>query len=291
MAGATDDLPWNEGSALEELERIKQAIDECRRRRKDLQAEFDGFVRSFRTSARDRPIAGPDTKSDTAETPDLTREPHPVPAGSSARPWPDARADVDTVPEVAVAPAAAEHQPEPAALFGSPVAAFPVAASPSSTSRPAFNGWRTRRTGLLAVAAAVAVVAIAAFLMSRSGPGTSQATPSAAVSRSAGPVRPAAPSTPAPSDAAAPAANAGPPRSEIVAVRRVWVRVVVDGVKTSEREMEAGERVTLPAGSTAVIRAGNAGAVRVTVNGEDRGLLGAEGEVLTRTVRIPAAAR
>jgi cytoskeleton protein RodZ len=190
-----------------------------------------------------------------------------------------------------VVPAAAEHQPAPASPFASAVAAFPVAANPSSTSRTGFNSWRTRRLGLLAAAAAVGVIAIA-FLMSRPGPGTgtSQATPSAAVGRSAGSV-PAARPTPAPSKPPAPAANAGPPRSEILAVRRVWVRVVVDGVKTAEREMDAGERVTLPPGTTAAIRAGNAGAVRVTVNGEDRGLLGAEGEVLTRTVRIPAAER
>src|SRR5206468_3858812 len=73
-------------------------------------------------------------------------------------------------------------------------------------------------------------------------------------------------------------AETGPPRSEILAVRRVWVRVVVDGVKTTERELQAGERVPLPAGSAAAIRAGNAGAVQVTINGEERGSLGAEGE-------------
>jgi hypothetical protein len=90
-------------------------------------------------------------------------------------------------------------------------------------------------------------------------------------------------------DAPHPAAEAAPARSEILAERRVWVRVVVDGVKTVERELGAGEHVGLPAGANALIRAGNAGAVRVTVNGEDRGLLGAEGQVVTRTVRIPAA--
>jgi hypothetical protein len=68
----------------------------------------------------------------------------------------------------------------------------------------------------------------------------------------------------------------------------VWVRIVVDGVKTTERELQAGERVPLPPGSAASIRAGNAGALQVTINGEDRGLLGAEGEVVTRTLRIPA---
>ena len=85
-----------------------------------------------------------------------------------------------------------------------------------------------------------------------------------------------------------PSGGAAPPRSEILAVRRVWVRIVVDGVKTTERELQAGERVSLPAGGAVAIRAGNAGALQVTINGEDRGVLGAEGEVVTRTLRIPA---
>ena len=42
------------------------------------------------------------------------------------------------------------------------------------------------------------------------------------------------------------------------------------------------------AGNPDAIRAGNAGAVQVTINGEDRGSLGAEGEVVTRTLQIPA---
>ena len=94
-------------------------------------------------------------------------------------------------------------------------------------------------------------------------------------------VRPAAQQT-------APPVEPGPPRSEIVALRRVWVRVVVDGSREVERELDAGERVPLRAGRTSVVRAGNAGAVRVTINGEDRGTLGPEGEPMTRTLRAPA---
>jgi hypothetical protein len=286
MAGTTDEhLPWNEGSALEELERIKEAIEECRRRRKELQAEFDGFVRSFRSSGKERTAVEPGNTNIGAagEAP----QPAPiVPASSTAIPL------AAPLPPIAAAPA--DHPPEPAppsfvpAVVEPPVSAPPAALRTPTT--PATN-WRTRRMSLVGVAAAVGVVVIAGFLMARSGPRPADATSSTVANRAAAPARPPAQSAAVPSNPPSEAVQAGPPRSEILAVRRVWVRVVVDGVKAAEREMEAGERVTLPAGATAAIRAGNAGAVRVTVNGEDRGLLGAEGEVLTRTVRIPAASR
>jgi hypothetical protein len=65
----------------------------------------------------------------------------------------------------------------------------------------------------------------------------------------------------------------------------VWVRVVVDGKREVERELEANARIPL-AGRTIVIRTGDAGAVRVEINGQDRGLLGRDGEVVTRTFTV-----
>ena len=79
-------------------------------------------------------------------------------------------------------------------------------------------------------------------------------------------------------------------RTEIVALRRVWVRVIVDGTREVERELRADERVALPSGRTIVIRTGDAGAIRLTMNGQDRGTLGPEGEVVTRTFTAPAPA-
>ena len=70
--------------------------------------------------------------------------------------------------------------------------------------------------------------------------------------------------------------------AELIAIRDVWVRATVDGQRVLERELEAGTRVPLR-GRTIVIRAGNAGAVRMVVDGQDRGTLGGEGVVLTRT--------
>jgi uncharacterized protein DUF4115 len=79
-------------------------------------------------------------------------------------------------------------------------------------------------------------------------------------------------------------------------VRRVWLRVVVDGNRTVEREVDANASIPLPAGRTFVVRAGDAGAVRFFLNGHDQGPLGAEAQVVTRTFTssagsLPAPAR
>jgi hypothetical protein len=89
--------------------------------------------------------------------------------------------------------------------------------------------------------------------------------------------------------AAAPAAPERPATtgSELIALRDVWVRATVDGNKIVERELEAGARVPLR-GRAIVIRAGNAAAVRIVIDGQDRGTLGAEGVVVTRSFTASA---
>ena len=95
--------------------------------------------------------------------------------------------------------------------------------------------------------------------------------------------------TPSPSSAVAQhpssvagAASAAPP-AEVRTVRRAWLRVVIDGNRAVEREVEANTNIPLPAGRTFVIRAGDAGAVHFFLNGRDLGPLGADAQVVTRT--------
>ena len=57
--GTENDAPWDESAALEELERLKRGIEEWRQRRKEVQAEFDRFVRGFRTMPPEREILDP----------------------------------------------------------------------------------------------------------------------------------------------------------------------------------------------------------------------------------------
>ena len=73
-------------------------------------------------------------------------------------------------------------------------------------------------------------------------------------------------------------------------LRRVWVRITVDGQKVMEQELPADARIPLTPKSQVVVRAGDAGAVRVAIAGKDQGPVGRDGEVATKsfTVAIPA---
>jgi len=93
---------------------------------------------------------------------------------------------------------------------------------------------------------------------------------------------PVAAPAPAPAAAASPSSE-----SAITTVRPVWMRVIVDGERVLEREVPAGTRVPLNAEKTIVIRTGDAGAVRLAIRGEERGFLGVEGEVVTRSFAVP----
>jgi hypothetical protein len=269
MPTRTDEqLPWDEGAALEELERLQRGIHEWRSRRKDVQTEFDRFVRGFRTSA---PTPEPDraTSERPAATSNASRLAEYPSENAPTAPLPVALSTVD-------APAA-------------PVSIAPLVAPPASgVSKTTAGNHRTRAIWFGTAAAVVLaglVVKQSWFGAADEPPVTrASATPATAASAPVAP-RPAANQPPAAPPSAAPAAA-----SEIVAVRGVWVRVVVDGVKAVERELRAGEHVPLAAGRTAVIRAGDAGSLRLTIDGQDRGTLGPEGEVITRTIRTPPAA-
>ena len=271
MPTRTDEqLPWDEGAALEELERLQRGIHEWRSRRKDVQTEFDRFVRGFRTPA---PTPEPDraTSERPAVTIDASRLAEYPSENAPPAPLPVALPTVD-------APAAPPSIP--------PLVAQPVSGV-SKTKRTSGNH-RSRAIWLGTTAAVV----LAGFVVKQSWFGAAAEPPGA---RDSATTAAAAPAPVAPRPAANQPAAASPPAapsaaSEIVAVRGVWVRVVVDGVKTVERELRAGEHVPLAAGRTAVIRAGDAGSLRLTIDGQDRGTLGPEGEVITRTIRTPPGA-
>lgn len=273
-------VPLDEAAALEELERLRRGIEEWRRRRNDVQAEFDKFVRGFRIAAleaasADAPAIAPGSDSPTVRSPAADAIDAPIIVAPPAAPVTLATATDRDSDEPVTPPAASVLEP----------ADSPSVAPPATVKSHSRNKWSSRPR-LLVLAMVLVVLAAVGALLTRtwhSAPeGSSrsiQATPAVRQSPQ--------PATSPDRQRAAPA-EADPSRSEILAVRRVWVRVVVDGVKTTERELQAGERVPLPAGSSAAIRAGNAGAVQVTINGEERGSLGAEGEVVTRTLKIPA---
>jgi hypothetical protein len=98
------------------------------------------------------------------------------------------------------------------------------------------------------------------------------------------------PPAPIPGDASPPPTAGVPTRThvEIVVAREVWMRVDVDGERLLGNTVAGGRTLTYDVGHTLVVRAGDAGAVSVVVDGESRGALGADGAVLTRTFQFPS---
>lgn len=64
-----------------------------------------------------------------------------------------------------------------------------------------------------------------------------------------------------------------------------WTRVMVDGEEAYAGTLESGDEREWIGNETVLIRTGNAGGVRLLINGEDYGILGESGEVLDTLLR------
>lgn len=93
--------------------------------------------------------------------------------------------------------------------------------------------------------------------------------------------RPAA-SKPAAARASSAGARPGFLSLNVAAKRSSWIRVTVDGRVTAERIFKAGETQQVSNAREVSVRAGDAGAVSVSVDGRQATVLGREGEVVTR---------
>jgi hypothetical protein len=246
--GNPERVPWDDRAALEELERLHGAIDEWRARRKQAQAAFEEFVRGFRTPPREREIGAASFHT----------------AGQRASSQPLLTSDL-------TAPVHAES------LISSNVDVPPQWSVPPDQRRK-------RPAHLVAIAGGVAAMITAGALLIQSWRATRAESSATRTDAAVQIPRSAVPTAPPNSRPAEPAG----PGTEIIALRRVWVRVIVDGTREVEGELHANERVPLRAGRTIVIRTGDAGAIRLTMNGQDRGTLGRDGEVVTRTLKTPA---
>lgn len=150
---------------------------------------------------------------------------------------------------------------------------------------PATRRKRLPAVGIFAGAVVAVAAGVAATRMWRAAPPQSPASTS--VSNTA-PAAPTTTRTPLP-QSSEPGVPTGT-QSELRALRHVWVRATVDGKRILERELKAGDRVPLN-GRTIVIRAGDAGAVRVVIDGQDRGNVGETGIAVTRTYTSSATSR
>jgi len=73
------------------------------------------------------------------------------------------------------------------------------------------------------------------------------------------------------------------------AVRTVWVRTTVDGRADSGRTLEAGQVIDVSAEQSISLRAGDAGAIVVSVNRGSKRPLGQDGQVVTRDFVVAGA--
>jgi hypothetical protein len=187
---------------------------------------------------------------------------------NASSPPPRGRVEPQTEPPRVAAPV---HREDELAVT---VEAAPAPAAAPAVARRA--PWRTP-----------ALIAGAAVLLA----GGTWATWIVTTRTSHNPTAPATPDarSPAPSVSRPVTGPANPSAASISELRTtgaVWVRVIADGERVVERELPANTRVPLTAQKTIVIRAGNAGAVRVTLAGRDQGPLGPEGTVVTRTFSV-----
>jgi cytoskeleton protein RodZ len=216
----------DERAALEELERLRQAIERYRSQRKAVDEEFEQFVRAFKAPPDAQTLA-PAAASSPA--PEARRVVSPAPSDAAA-----------PIP-VPVPPARRQTRPTPGVLIGLTLALLASAWLVVWTLRP------------------------------RAPESTTTNTPAPVALREPGP----------------PPVTTAAAASELTTVRAVWVRVLADGKRVLERELPPDARVPVDAEKTIVIRTGDAGAIRLTIRGQDKGFLGRAGEVVTRTFNVP----
>jgi cytoskeletal protein RodZ len=188
-------------------------------------------------------------------------------------------------PEAAVARFSAAVPP------GTPAASAPrPAATPAPSEKAAGERSSPSLAAILAVVVAVAAVLFVGFEFYQYRAGAPPADQPAALATTA-PDEAAAPlaevtAEPSAAPAALPAASAAP-RSGLkrgLTVRLTeasWLRIVVDGNVAYEGILPAGTTKTFT-GKTADVRVGNAGGVRIAINGKTLGPLGASGDVVER---------
>jgi hypothetical protein len=136
-------------------------------------------------------------------------------------------------------------------------------------------------------AVAIVILIVAVFAFSRAWRGGSEepvdgAVPPSATSTAAKGAVPAG--TSLGGSAVTPPAPVRALHIELTTMRPVWMRVTADGERRLEREVPGGQKLSFGADRAIVLRAGDGGAVRLSVNGSDRGMLGRAGYPVTRTV-------
>ena len=275
VTNEADKPEFDETAVLEELERLRGAIRLARSKRQEKVAEFETFVRDARMSARRDALRAAGVEPDDDEdqvTPQVLDQPEFAPV--TVPPW----------------------SPPQSPQFEAPSAPGPVSRlddmSEATAAFPDPAPHHRARDGYIIAGAAVVlilVLALVSWIGGDSAPASS-GTPGRSTPTSSRPGVPAAtnPATSGqPSQAGQNSDTATaqlPLQVELVALRKVWMRVTVDGDRAIEQEVEEGQRLRFGANKAIVVRAGDAGAVTISVDGEAAAPLGRGGQPATRTV-------
>ncbi len=141
-----------------------------------------------------------------------------------------------------------------------------------------------RQTFIMGVVAVLVVLAGAYFLLGSSDEPQSEKTQSSVTQQAV--------HTPAKQQAAQQSTEKEEASEVKVAAKftgRCWISVKADGKTLFEGTVEKGETKEWTADQRLDLTAGNAGAVTLSYNGEDQGVLGKEGEVVEKTYRLSGA--
>ena len=278
----TQPRPFDERTALEELERLAERIQATRRQRERAVAEFNAFVKTFKDDDYEARLSAlqPVPRSEVAAAVLPEQAPPAMPPMPPIVERRTLEAEPAAVPEPLPAlDAIPESEPVPAS-WSAPV---PRALDLESL-------WKSPRGRVGIAAAALLVVVLVASWFLRGGQGESPvaAGPSDAPATVAQPAPPAAATSSVPT----PVASTGAPRAVnvvLTTIRPVWTRVTVDDRKVIEREIPGAQTIPLGADRAIAIRAGDAGAIRLVVDGKDLGAMGRDGQIASRTFTAPAA--
>jgi cytoskeletal protein RodZ len=138
--------------------------------------------------------------------------------------------------------------------------------------------WRTRTTVVLAIVCLAAVLYLAR--RSRQPPPSVPAAAAPPVVKSEPPPQPKV-EPPPPAPEPAPPESLAPVRVELLATEEVWVSASADGKIVFLGTLQPEQRRTATAQERVRLRVGNAGALKVVLNGEEQPPLGPVGQVRT----------
>ncbi len=282
----------DEKKALEQLEKFQREIQSARWKREQASAEFETFVKELSGESKTDAASSTATAERPRPTPSVVRaiQRHSLiepPARRPESPQPEPRPPQQRPPEPppAAPPPAARTRPEAAPV---PVPEPDIIANAAQTESYSMRLQRWR--GLALVGAALIAIVLLAIGWWKNIPTETPAAIGTATAPPASAPQPAAtPKTAAPATIPPPAAATPPvaqPAATLNATRRVWVRVMADGHRLFERELAPGDSVPLDATQAIVIRAGDAGAVRITFADGRAETLGGEGQVVTKRYEI-----